>query len=72
MVGPIEDSLRSIIRHGLSLQVECVKCSRKVLVDARLIARKFDPATSIHRLPFSCTVCRTRKHKVIAYPPDWK
>lgn len=72
MVGAIDDSLRSIIRHGLSLEVECRKCSRQVLVDARLIARKFDPHTSIHRLPFSCTVCRTRDHKVSAYPPDWK
>lgn len=54
MVQPIDNSLRSIIRHGLSLEIACKKCSRKVVVDARLIARKVDPDTSIHRLPLSC------------------
>lgn len=72
MVQPIDNSLRSIIRHGLSLEIACKKCSRKVVVDARLIARKVDPDTSIHRLPLSCELCRSRGYQASAYPPDWK
>lgn len=72
MVSPIDDSLRSVLRHGLSLEVECIKCSHKAVVDARLIARKVDPHTSIHRLPLSCKICRSRTTQVSAYPPDWK
>jgi hypothetical protein len=71
-VGPIDDSLASIIQHGLSLEITCKKCSRAVVVDARLIARKVDLDTSIHRLPPSCELCRSRGYWASAYPPDWK
>lgn len=72
MISPIDDSLRSIIRHGLSLEATCRKCSRKVILDASYIAQRVDPKTSIHRLPLSCMACHTSRPKVSAYPPDWK
>jgi hypothetical protein len=72
MVGPIDDSLASIMRHGLSLEVTCAKCGREVIVDPKLLARKVSPKTSIHRMPMWCKICHTREYKASAYPPDWK
>lgn len=71
MISPIDDSLRSIIRHGLSLQAICRKCSRKVILDPKYIAQRVDPNTSIHRLPLSCMACHTLRPEVSAYPSDW-
>jgi hypothetical protein len=72
MVGPIEDTLASVIRHGLSLEITCPKCDRKVIVDPRLAARKVSPKTSIHHLPIYCKICNSRQYRASAYPSDWK
>jgi hypothetical protein len=72
MVGPIDDTLASIIRHGLSLEITCPKCEREVIVDPKVVARKVSPKTSIHCLPIYCKVCHSRRYKASAYPPDWK
>lgn len=72
MISPIDDSLKSVIRHGLSLEATCGLCGRKVIVDPRYIARRVDPKTSIHRLPLTCMACNTSRPRVSAYPQDWK
>lgn len=72
MTGPIEDSLKAVIRHGLSLQATCRRCSKKTIIDPRYIARKVDPRTSIHKLPLLCSNCKTKDAAVTAYFPDWE
>lgn len=72
MIGPIDNSLRSIMRHGLSLEAKCRKCSHTTIIDPHMVARQVDPRTSIHKLPLLCKICQTKGAIVSAYPPDWK
>ena len=72
MISPIEDSLRSIIRHGLALEAQCRKCGRKVILDPQYLVRRVDPKTSIHALRLACSKCYATDATVSAYPPDWK
>jgi hypothetical protein len=72
MVGPIDDTLRSMIRHKMTVEVTCDKCSRTTLLDAGYLSRKVDPRTRLHQLPLLCSQCFSRDFRARAYPVDWE
>jgi hypothetical protein len=63
-----ENTVRQAIALGYRLQVVCLACERRVMVDLRNLEQQGYGDRVLRKLSFSCTPCKRRGRKMSIHP----